>query len=212
MASRLDRILILSGAVASVILIIFSMIIIGFFFPGYSHILESVSRQGASDSPVSLVTNLSFVLTGIFVILFGIGLFRVFGKDRIGKLGTILVVLAGIGCILVGVFPVDPPGMEPSLSYVYHVYSATLAGILGFTAAALFAVKGYRRREGRGLWVIVIPVLLIPSIFLGALFLLGHPWILPIYGLSERICLGLIMVLVFILSVHLYRSGVSDRK
>ncbi|MHA2066296.1 MAG: DUF998 domain-containing protein, partial [Candidatus Thorarchaeota archaeon] len=90
--SGLDKFLILSGAAASLILILFSMIIIGFFFPGYSHILESVSRQGASDSPVSLVTNISFMLTGIFVILFGFGLFRIFGKERFRRIGSVLVV------------------------------------------------------------------------------------------------------------------------
>jgi hypothetical membrane protein len=211
MASRLDRFLILSGIVAAVILIAFSMIIIGFFFPGYSHILESISRQGASDSPVSLATNISFSLTGVFVILFGFGLYRIFGKDKFGKFGIILVVLAGISCMLVGVFPVDPPGMEGSLSNVYHNYSATLAGVLGIVAAALFGIKEYRREDEGRFWAILIPVLLIPSIFFGTLFMLGHPWILPIYGLSERICLGLIMVLVLIISLHLYRTGLSEK-
>jgi hypothetical protein len=97
------------------------------------------------------------------------------------------------------------------VSYVYHIYSASFAGIVGFITIALFGVKEYRNKEMGRFWSVIIPLLLIPSIFLGLLFMLKHPLILPIYGLSERMCLGLIMLLVLIISVHLYRTELSEK-
>ena len=205
MSSRMDRFLLLSGAIASAIFIVFPVLGIGFFFPGYSHVLDSISRQGAPDSPVSLATNLSFFLVGAFVILFGLGLYRVFGKGRFGRIGTAIVLIAGISGILVGAFPTDPPGAVHSAGYAWHVFSATLAGVLGFVAVSMFWVREYRRGANRA-WIVAVPLLLAPSALFGLLFITGNPWVLPIYGLSERISLGLLMALVFSVSLSLYRT------
>jgi len=79
-------------------------------------------------------------------------------------------------------------------------------------AVALFGIREFRKKDPGGhFWDILIPLILIPSILFGTLFMLGHPLILPIYGLSERISLGLIMVMFLIFSIHIYRTEFSGK-
>lgn len=102
------RVLLFFG-VLTPILFIGIIILLGALFPGYNHLINHISELGALDSPVAGIMNpLGFMLTGILVVLFSIGLYRAVDFGLVGKLAILCLVIAGIFLSALGFFPCDP--------------------------------------------------------------------------------------------------------
>lgn len=132
MGSKLEKFLILCGFVGPVFFAL-SLLVLGFLFPGYNHVRDHISEFGAVDSPVKNIANfLVFFPLGVFMLGFGVGLFRTIGKDWSGKLGGLLLVISGIFLSIVPFFPCDPACNNFSQAGKWHVffsdYSLYIAG------------------------------------------------------------------------------------
>jgi hypothetical protein len=107
----------------------------GAYYPDYSHLKDTMSYLGASNSPVSDEISTWWVIMGLLIIFFGTGFKKAFlDKGRNSKFASWLIILYGFGeGIGSGVFKADHNVNGLTTSAIIH---KTLGGI-GVTAILL---------------------------------------------------------------------------
>jgi hypothetical membrane protein len=107
-------------------------------WPGhYSFAQNYISDLGSGRSPLYWVMNASFVLQG-FLIFFGALLVqRLYPADWVHRLGLALIAAAGMGVLVVGVFPEDVRVRIHTLGAVENF----LGGNLGMILLGLASVR-----------------------------------------------------------------------
>jgi hypothetical membrane protein len=135
-------------------------------YGGYSYSANVISDLGTADSSARLLMNASFVLQGLLIaagaLLLGPGL-----SGTGGRLARALLVIAGLGVLLVGVFPSDGNATVHEIAAGAHF----LGGGLGLIALAY----GLRpRSEALGTALALLGLVgVIGTIFFGSVVFLG---------------------------------------
>jgi len=95
---------------------------IGFFYPGYSQLRNTLSQLGASISPVSSVMSTWWIILGSLFIVFGVLFGQVIKGIKYSKLSTWLIIAYGVGeGICSGLFPVDYASDKLNLISELHI-------------------------------------------------------------------------------------------
>jgi hypothetical protein len=98
---------------------------LGFKYPNYNHFYDTISTLGTNISPVKKWEGLNLILVGILFIVFAFGQrFEFSNNGLIYDLYLMGIVVFGIGCILAGIFPEDPKGIDETLSGKIHGISS----------------------------------------------------------------------------------------
>jgi hypothetical protein len=135
----------------------------------YSAADDDISDLGATTAASPWVYNqVGANLTGILVVLFGLGLWRALSPDLIGRIGAAVLIAEGISMFVDGIFRLDCRGIDAGCDNVsWHSHAHKIES--GFTAAfallaPLILAFAFRRIPAwRDLW---IPSLLtVPAIF-----------------------------------------------
>jgi len=104
-------------------------IIIGIEYPGYNHLIDTISTLGTNKSPVQKFQCINLITVGILFITFSIGQGLSFTEVKwCHKLFIIGIILFGVGTILAGIFPEDPKGIAETVSGKIH----GIASCIGF--------------------------------------------------------------------------------
>jgi hypothetical protein len=149
---------------ASAALFALAVIVIGALTPGYDQWSDAVSELASPGEPRALAARAAFAAYGLLVVA-GAGALRQYA----GHLGTPLVLcvtLYGAACVVAGVAPKDLPGAVHTTVSQVHVTAAIVAGALAVGAMALVSARGPTR----------------------------FTWGTPVYGVSERLLLGLFWI------------------
>jgi hypothetical membrane protein len=141
----------------------------------YSSADDASSDLGAQTANMAWIFNqIGGNLTGILIILFGLGLWRALSPDVLGRIGAGAVMLAGLTAFLEGFFRLDCRGIDSGCTNDSWHSSAHKMNNRFLTAAILAAVLilafAFRRLpQWRALW---LPSLLtVPaSVAVGVLF------------------------------------------
>lgn len=171
-------------------------------YPGYSDVRNAISDLGApSTSPFHLLFDASAILLG------ALGLSATYlirtslkpGRMRSGGLGVLGV--AGLGAVLVGVFPEgSPDGLHTIVSGITFVASGICLLLL---AAAMLRDT---RWDGLRLYTAVSGLVTLGAVV--ALVRVGTGS--AEFGLIERIVVGPILLWLAVISVHLLRIPAYD--
>jgi hypothetical protein len=141
----------------------------------YSSADDDLSDLGAlTASKAWLYNQVGDNLTGILIILFGLGLWRALSADVLGRIGAGAVMLTGLGVFLDGIFRLDCQGIDGACmndSWHSSAHKVNNRFAVAATLAAPFILAFAFRRipEWRGAWLpslLAVPV----SIVCGALF------------------------------------------
>ena len=172
----------------------------------YSSADDATSDLGALTANKAWIFNqIGSNLTGILIILLGLGLWRALSPDVLGRIGAGAVMLTGLGIFVTGFFRLDCRGIDPgctndSWNSAAHKMNNRFLVVVTFAAPLILAFAFRRIPEWRGAW---LPSLLVlpASIVCGVLFsALGN-------GASQRAAnLTLFAWLVF-LAVRLIRTA-----
>ncbi len=100
-------------------------------YGGYSYSADVISDLGTAASPARLLMNASFVLQGVLIVA-GALLLAPGLSGTGGKLARLLLVLAGLGVLLVGVFPLDSSATAHQVAAAAYL----LGGAIGVIALA----------------------------------------------------------------------------
>jgi len=96
--------------------------IIGFFYPGYSHLRNTLSQLGASISPVATVMSIWWVVVGSLFVLFGYLIGKIYPVGMYSRFASWLMIAYGIGeGICSGLFPVDYSSNDFDLASELHI-------------------------------------------------------------------------------------------
>jgi Protein of unknown function (DUF998) len=141
----------------------------------YSSADDATSDLGALTANKAWIFNqIGANLTGILIILFGLGLWRALSPDVLGRIGAGAVMLTGLGFFVIGFFPLDCRGIDPgctndSWHSSAHKWDNRFLNAVLFAAPLILAFAFRRLPKWRDLWLptlLFVPV----SVAVGVLF------------------------------------------
>lgn len=188
----------LLGMFAPVFFII-AVALMGYIKPDYSHVYHTISELGETGSVTASITAYVFIVTGVMIIGFGIGLHQILQRsDRRVWAGVLVIMYGLLDFVGSGVFPVDVGGASGSLVSTIHVY-ATMVGELAAFCMPIWFLKDTegisKWKEHRNLTRVVFFISLPLIVFL-AYCIDGHTpsrMDTPI-GLAQRLFVGLFIM------------------
>ena len=96
-------------------------VIIGIKYPGYNHLIDTISTLGTDKIPVQKFQCINLIAVGILFIIFSFGQGLSFTQIKwYHTLFIIGIILFGVGTILAGIFPEDPKGIGETISGKIH--------------------------------------------------------------------------------------------
>lgn len=202
MGSKIDKFLILSGAITSVY-IFAAILILGSLYPGYSHTENYISELGAVDSPVMNQANFFlFFITGMFWTMFSIGLLRTFKNSWAGKIGAIILLTSGLSFSMVAFFPCDAGCKNFTVTGGLHQITSDVPVYLSLISLFFFA---YEARKGEVIgkeWMYAFLIVAFVTAPVGYIYLGVDSPDGPVY---QRLTIAIPFILMAAVSVYLYR-------
>jgi hypothetical protein len=192
--------------------ILFTVVVIGLGLlnPGYSHVTMLVSELAAW--PGGWVQDLNFIVFGVLMSAYAIGLHLGMREGRGGVIGPTLLVLSGVGGVVLGLFPVSIADGEIVVPDGHFI---------GFLLAFLGAGSGFlvlsRRMAGDRRWQSLATYALatgtaIVILFFALFVLLGSPdaplsmWV----GLVQRVTIVFWFAGTVVLALRLRRIAADS--
>jgi hypothetical protein len=172
----------------------------------YSSADDATSDLGALTANMAWIKNqIGSNLTGILIILLGLGLWRALSPDVLGRIGAGAVMLTGLAIFVDGFFRLDCRGIDSgctneSWHSAAHKMNNGFLVAVAFAAPLILAFAFRRIPEWRGAWL--PSLLLLPaSIVCGVLFsVLGD-------GASQRAANLTLFAWLAFLGVRLLRTA-----
>lgn len=135
MKRNVFKFLTLGGIIGSILFTVITLLS-GYLQTDYDSLNNFVSELGATNSSTELLMNLlGFIPSGILFSLFGISLLIFVSEKLNSKIGSLLIVVFGLGMSLAGIFSCDPgcPPFGTIESIIHDRISAVtfISAILG---------------------------------------------------------------------------------
>jgi hypothetical protein len=211
--------LLLLGGVTGPILFVAVTLADGATRPGYDAMRQYVSLLTLGDG--GWVETVNFIVSGILIAAFGVGLRRTTGS-RARRWMSALVVVAGLAFVWSGLFSTDPeqgypagapPGLPPSQSLPATLHY--LGSVVGFVSLAIACALSARRGIGSGVpastgWAVysLIGGAIVLGGWLAGFFIIGAWGVAPAAGLLQRITIVAGMQWLFVTALlELRRSS-----
>lgn len=181
--------------------------------PDYSNLSSAVSEIGAVGVRYSVVGQGTFVIHGVLLIAFALGLSRdLWGSYA--KLGPISLILIGTSSLAAGIFPLDTAHPEAFTNLAHGLF--TLPGNLASVAAPFLVARRMRhdvRWQGYDSYSLVTGVLLVVLYLLPLLAIITNTapaWFLENTALAGRAYHGILSLWVVVIALQLYRLTATN--
>ena len=204
------RVLLLSGILSSLVYIA-TDVLGGLRYPGYSFSSQAISELMATGAPSEAFVDPLFLIYGVLVLAFGVGMVRAAGRSRPLRIaGMLLIAYAAIGFTGPTLFEMSPRGAAGPGDDTPHILltgALVLLQLLTITFASFALGKRFRVYSFATLFILVgFGVLSAPY---GARLAAGQPT--PGFGIIERILIYSSLVWTAVLSLSLLRRLRSGR-
>lgn len=179
-----------------------AVLVIGSLTPGYDQWSDAVSRLASPGERWALAARAAFAAYGLLVVAGASTL-----RPCAGRHGPTLarcLTLYAVACIIAGVAPKDQPGAPHTAVSQLHVVAAILAGALAIGAMTLVARFGPAPATRRAAAAMALLTALAAGIF-------RFTWGTQVYGISERVLLGLGMCWISVLAARALIQSRSSR-
>jgi len=198
-----------AGVIGPTIFAIFS-IVLGYLWPGYNPLTQTVSELGATNAPTMELQALNFIILGILTLIFAIGL-DIHNRRFLST--SVLVGIYGLGALLVAGLPCDPgcSFKGNSLVQIAHNLDALISFIVLAVAPLFFSrssktIPSWTKTSVWSLRVAHASILL-----LGAYLLITVLSLSPYLGLLQRISLGLPFAWVIMIAYKMARMPLINQ-
>jgi Protein of unknown function (DUF998) len=183
----------LGCAAASAAVFACAVIVLGSLTPEYDQWSDAVSRLASPGERWALAARLAFAAYGLLVVA-GASTVRQYA-GRNGQTLACCLTLYGLACGVAGVAPKDQPGAPHTAVSQVHVAAAVLAGALAIGAMTLVSRFGLTRAARRAAAAMALLTGLAAGVF-------KFTWGTQVYGVSERVLLGLGMCWISALAIR----------
>ena len=201
---NLVTLLALCGVAAPIIFAIL-LTVAGVVYEGYSHVAQSISELGGVEAQYPSIQNTNFLIIGMLVLAFALGLHRGMSEGKGSVLGPLLLGLFGASFAPQALFRCDP-GCE------FETWTGTmhnLAGLGGFLAAIAGMILISRRARENPRWRAFRGF----SLFMGIATLLalmtwigvsGAAGIESVNGILQRVLAGVLLLWIKVMAVKMF--------
>lgn len=183
----------LGCAAASAAVFASAVVVIGSLTPGYNQWSDAVSRLASPGERWALAARAAFAVYGLMIVAGASALRPAAGRQ--GRTLAFLLTLYGTASIVAGVAPKDQPGAPHTVLSQVHVWAAIGAGVLAIGAMTLVSRCGPDRAARRAAAAMALLTGLAAVVF-------KYAWGTQLYGVSERVLLGLGMCWIFVLAAR----------
>lgn len=189
------------------------IITLGAMEPGFSHRTSLMSMLGGVTGVRGFAFNLGVAVTGAMVIAFTIGLQRSLPSRWTAKVGSVLLLIGGLGLIGAGVFHCNQDCRnilaDPNVVGRLHLISSLFAGM--GTGLALFffwaAMRGSGKWRGFVTPTLVVAVLAnVPGIVLW-FTIFANLRLYAVEGLIQRVGIIVVLIWIFFVAARLKRAS-----
>ena len=141
----------LCGMIVPVLTLV-GVLVGGWLWDDYSHRTQVISDLGGTQAPYPLVQNVSFLIGGLLIVVFAVGLRRGLDHGRGARLGPALVGVFGLAWASMAVLPCTAIMCEGEAAIDALHLLVINVGLLAFALGTLLIWRGLRRRpDWRGL-------------------------------------------------------------
>jgi hypothetical membrane protein len=193
----------LVGVLASVPVLVATVVVVGSITPGYSQMADTVSRLGSPGQPHAWVARTGFVLYGLLVAA-GAGSL---GGQAPGRPRTLTWLVRGYAAaaVVAGLASKDPPGPVHTTTSQVHVVATIVGGGLLVAAMALVA----HRTTARAARLVAVSF---AAVTLMGAVVFRLTWGSSYYGLVERVLLAAGALWVASLARDERRAGAATNR
>ncbi len=190
-----------------VALYVLHVVLGGFLWKGYNHLMQPISDLTASGAPDKDMLGVITLVYGLLCIIAVFGSFR-YTRGHVPKIASagLLVFLAmHLVSISYNWFPQDLPGAEPTFVGTMHLVVTFLIIPLTILAPILIGL-GFRKVDGLkgfGLYSIITGIVIFVA---GGTTSIFYAQKLDYFGLVERINIGTLQLWTFLLSLRLFNK------
>ena len=177
----------------------------------YSVANDDISDLGAVTAASPWVYNqIGANLTGILVVLLGLGLWRALSPDVIGRVGAAVLIAEGISTFFDGIFHLDCRGIDAACDNVSwhsraHKIESGFTGAFSLLAPLVLAFAFRRNPAWRDSWIpslLTVPAVVVANIAFSAV---GN-------GAATRAGTVVIFVWIAFVSVRLLEKGATETR
>jgi hypothetical membrane protein len=188
--------------------ILFTVVVViqGLLRPGYSPVADPISAL--ATGPNGWVQNLNFIVLGLLMLAYAVGLDLGMRPARAGMVGPTFLALAGMGAVLSGVVPLRAVAGGLTYEPVGH----TVAVFMSFLGAGVGLILISRRMTGdprwRSLGTYVLATgsaIIVLFLAIGALASTPDAPLNRWFGLTQRLLLVVWFPCVIVLALRLLR-------
>lgn len=195
------------GGVLGPVLFWGAVLLFGSLDPDYSHVEHAMSLVGSAQAPFSPFARTAFVLAGLLILGFSVGLSRDLRHSRAGVAGAAAIAVHGVGRIGEGVFAWNLVDVGAPTNALHTLFG--VPGLLSMLVAPVFLAWAFRSTdEWRPYYRYTVATAVS---FLGVFVLVG-PFSAPVGievppGLAQRVGFGVWYVWLVGLAAGLYRRA-----
>lgn len=195
------------GGIVGILAFWTTVLVLGSLDPDYSHVEHAMSLVGSAGAPYSPFGRAAFVLEGLLVAAFSVGLYSHLRPGPARTAGVAMIAVHGIGRIGEGVFAwnvLQPGGLVNTLHLVFGI-----PAVLSMLVAPPLLAWAFRADDR---WRWYYPYTATTAVaFVGVFFVLG-PLPTPVrvdvpLGLGQRVGFGIWYLWAVGLAVGLYRRA-----
>ena len=198
-----------AGALGTVLFTL-SFTINGALRPDYNPSQRYISELAIG--PLGWIQILSFLVLGICIILFSLGVKAAFPTGKASRAAPVLFMIIGICYILSGVFVTDPYAMFDNQQTLHGIIHGIVGAVVFSLSAAAFFVLWRRFRvdtawKSLSVYSLVSGIAMVVLIVLMKVGQLKAGFFHEYAGVVQRCCLMLSYMLVFLISVRMSKQG-----
>ncbi len=173
--------------------------------PGYDQLSKMISELGAAETSNANIASLSFIISGILMIFFAIGLYHGTKKEKNSWIGPLLLVIFGcFDSIGSGLFLCDPGCAGHTFSGQMH-YIVSIIGMIAMVLVPFVLSKHFKKDEqwkeyDKFSFVMGILTLLFSGMFVGT-FLIEY-----LIGFFQRLLYYAFLSWILIIAIKLFKT------
>lgn len=193
-----------------------SQFVLGTYYPGYDQLKDTVSKLGTSISPISDQLSTLWIIVGVLLIFFGIGIKKEFSeKGGYAKLASGLIMLygfcEGIGS---GAFKADRVANVLTTSGIIHEILGSI-GVISILLLPLVMLKVITKNENPALYQLS-RIIFASGLFFILLFLFrftsGNNFIVIYKGLWQRLFILNSYIYLFVIAFQMIKGTIKIRQ